>query len=268
MALATAAAYETIESGFSVDTLQCHFVSGPDPDLPIQMRVQRLSDGGRFVTRVITMEQNKTIMVHVTCSFVRVSAMNGPSMTHFVGRSTSDTINSMTLDDLETARTKQGPVMKYQRLPLVHTGPGSNASKSRPESLTYTSVATISPFITSSDPRLQSLGIIALSDYHVLDAPPTLHGLSFGLPAINDTNRAPTPHSFERYTSLNHTIRFHVHEGFRADDLCYIEVNSPWTNRRRAEVQSRIFDRKGLLVATCVQGSYYVMKDEKDGSKL
>ena len=37
---------------------------------------------------------------------------------------------------------------------------------------------------------------------------------------------------------------------------------SPWTNRRRAEVDSRIFSREGKLVATCVQESYYVLKGE------
>jgi acyl-CoA thioesterase len=112
------------------------------------------------------------------------------------------------------------------------------------------------------------LGIIQLSDYHILDAPPTLHGIPFGIPAINDTTRSPTKNSFQMFTSLNHTVRFHVHDGFRADDLCYIEVNCPWTNHRRAEVQSIIFDRKGTMIATCVQGPYYVLKDEKDGSKL
>jgi acyl-CoA thioesterase len=137
--------------------------------------------------------------------------------------------------------------------------------------MTYTSVAQISPPITPTDPSTtaihQSLGIISLSDYHILDAPPTLHGLSFGLPIINDRSRTPTYTHFERYTSLTHTIHFHLHEGFKSDDLCYIEVTSPWARGRRAEVHSRIFGRDGRLIATCVQGSYYVMKEDLKGER-
>ena len=268
MSLAAAAAYETVSSEFSIDTLQAHFLSGPNPDLPLQMRVQRLSNGGRFLTRVILVEQRGTKMVHVTCSFVRTAAMKGPSMTHSTSRMTSQTIDSITLDDLEVGKNKQGPIMKFQRTPPVYTGTGIPPPSPAPDSMTYTSVAIISPSIKSSNTRVQALGIIALSDYHVLDAPPTLHGISFGLPEINDTSGTPTYQNFERYTTLNHTIHFRAHNGFKADDLCYIEVTNPWANARRAEVQSRIFDRQRKLIASCVQESYYVFKEGQGGSKL
>ena len=268
MSLAAAAAYETIDSVFSIDTLQAHFLSGSKDDVPLRMRVQRLSDGRNFITRVVHVEQNNTIMVHITCSFVRSTGMRGPSMTHSASRKTSQIIDAITLDDLGRGGNKQGPIMKFQRLPLVYTGGGAASSNPTPDTWTYTSAAVISTPIPPSDSRLQALGIISLSDYHILDAPPTLHRIPFGVFNINDATRTPTDQSFERFTSLNHTIRFHVHEGFRADEMCYIEVQNPWTGRRRAEVQSRIFDSHGKLVATCVQGSYYVLKEPKDGSKL
>lgn len=271
MSLAAAAAYETVTSDFSIDTLQAHFVSGPKDDVLLQMKVQRLKDSGRFAHRVVEVNQKDALMVHVTCSFVRTALMKGPSMTHSVGRAAGQTIDSITLDDLELGIDKQGPVMRFQRLPLVHTG-GTGATHSpedpTPDSMTYTSAAIISSPIPPGNSRLQALGIITLSDYHILDAPPTLHKISYGVSEINDTSRTPTYQNFQHYTSLNHTIHFHIHDGFRADELCYIEVQNPWTNRRRAEVQSRIFDRHGKLVATCVQGSYYVLKEEKDSSKL
>ena len=267
MAIAAAAAFETVTSDFSIDTLHALFLNGPKPDIFLQLRVQRLSDGGRFVTRVVTLEQGSTTMVHVTCSFVRTALMGGGSMTHSARRKTSETIEEITLDDLEPGRNKQGPIMRYQRLPLVYTGKGARPQDPSPLSTVYTSAAQIASTIAESDSKLQSLGIIQLSDYHILDAPPTLHDLSCGPPAIGDISRTPTYNHFERFTSLNHTIRFHIHEGFRADDLCHIEVTSPWTNLRRAEVQSKIFDRHGGLVATCAQEAYYVMKEEKE-SKL
>lgn len=266
MAMAANAAYETVSQDFAIDTLQAHFLSGPDEGVLMQLKVQRLSDSGRFAIRTVAVSQGEAARVYVTCSFVRTSAMKGPSMTHAVGRRNSQTVNTITLDDLEPFRNQLGPYKKFQRLPLVYTGPEPAPKNPLPESLTYTSIATISPPIQSSSPRWQALGIIALSDYHILDAPPTLHGISFGWPATGDATRTRTKNNIERMTSLNHSIRFHVHDGFRADELCYVEASSPWTNARRAEVQSRIFDRAGRLVATCVQGSYYVLKE--DGSKL
>jgi acyl-CoA thioesterase II len=92
--------------------------------------------------------------------------------------------------------------------------------------------------------------------------------MAIGAPAINDYTRTPTQNHFNRFTSLNHTIHFHVHDGFRADSICYVEVNSPWTSGRRAEVQSRIFDQNGQLLATCVQEAYYVQKSSTDGARL
>ncbi len=263
MVQAAAAAYEMVGPEFCIDSLQAHFLFGPDPKLPMLYKVGRLSDGGRFLTRTVTAEQNGKAMMHVTCTFVRSSAMNGPSMTHSVQRQGKRTIDSITLDDLDLARNEYGPYMKFQRLPLESIGSNSSST-----ARLYTSAAHITPSVDSSSTRLHALGIIALSDYHVLDAPPTLHGLTFGLPRINDTARASTEQSFRMYTSLNHNIHFRMHEGFRADDMCYIEVTNPWAERRRAEVQSRIFDTEGRLIASCVQEAYYVLKDETERGKL
>ena len=278
MGLAANAAYETVTPDFSIDTLVAHFLNGPDPTKLLQLRVQQISDGGRFCARVVSVEQAGITMVHIMCTFVRTSAMKGPSMTHAVNRASSQTIEKITLDDLELGRTKNGPFMKFQRLPLVSDGkpvsqhsisgttvrdPEPTHEKPPPQALTYTSVAQISPPITINTNRMHALGIISLSDYHILDCPPTVHNLTFGLPLINDHDHQPTYPNFERNTSLNHRIQFHVHEGFRADELTYIEAMSPWTNARRAEVNSRIFSKDGMLIATCVQESYYVLKDEK-----
>jgi acyl-CoA thioesterase 8 len=270
MSLATAAAYETVSKDFMVDTLHTYFLAGPKYEQRLQFKVQCLNDGGRFTTRMVTVEQAGLAVVHVTCSFVRSSAMSGNAMTHSIRRAMSDSIDEITLDDLEPGKDSRGPIMKFQRLSVnPHNGTIGAPGKTPPESLVYTSAATISPAIKSPDHKTQALGIIALSDYHILDAPPTLHGVPFGLPAIGDKTRSARPTQFSMYTSLNHTIRFHLHDSFRADGLPkYIEVTSPWAAKRRAEVHSRIFSNDGRLIASCVQGSYYVMKEQKDGSKL
>ena len=179
MSIAAAAAYKTVSSDFFIDMLQAHFLSGPKYDMPLRQKVQRLSDTGRFATRVVSMEQAGAIVVHVTCMFIRKAKMDGPSMRHCVGRASTQTIESITLDDLESGRDERGPYMQFQRLPLMYTDTGTAPFKPPPQSYTYTSVAKISTTLPPDDAKIQGLGIIALSDYHVMDCVPTVNGVSF-----------------------------------------------------------------------------------------
>lgn len=268
MSLCAAAAYKTVTADFALDTLHAHFLAGPKTEPQVQLKITRISDSGRFAVRMVSLEQSGVRAVLVTCSFARVSKLGGASMTHSVRRKSKQTVRAITLDDLEEGKNAHGPYMKFQRLPLEYTGPEPEPESPSPQSMTYTSVATISPAISSAEAPIHALGIVALSDYHVLDAPPTLHGIPHGVFDIGDSTRTPRPQQFERYTSLNHTVRFRAHGGFRADELCYVEVNSPWTNSRRAEVQSRIFDSAGNLIASCVQEPFYVLNDRSKESRI
>lgn len=67
MAFAAAAAYETLADDWSIDTLQSHFLLGPDARSPVQLKVKRLSDGGRFATRAVEIQQGVKIVCYVTC---------------------------------------------------------------------------------------------------------------------------------------------------------------------------------------------------------
>jgi len=269
MALAANAAYHTTAEGFAIDTLQCHFLAAPRYDVPFDAKVQRLTDGGRFCSRVVHLEQEGSLKVFVSCSFVRPKLMSGPSMTHAMQRQSGQTIDSITLDDLARERSDIGPYVKFQRLPLLWKGSGPQPTEPPPESLLYTSVGQVSPQLINDDVRMHSLALIALSDYHILDCPPTVHGHSLGSSRINDAKQALTSSDFDFMTSLNHTIRFHVHDGYRADDLIYVEAMTPWTKGRRAEVDSRLFTPSGKLLATCTQEVYFVMKQEsqQNGSR-
>lgn len=91
-----------------------------------------------------------------------------------------------------------------------------------------------------------------------MDVPMQLNGITFGLRAIGDATGPTTPTQTRKGTSLNHTIHFHVHDGFRADSLNYIEVETVWGRDGRALMTSKIFagetqENGGLLIATCVQ---------------
>lgn len=53
--------------------------------------------------------------------------------------------------------------------------------------------------------------------------------------------------------SLDHTIYFHRPREIRADDWLLSENESPWSGDGRGLVFQRIWNREGVLVASCVQ---------------
>lgn len=53
--------------------------------------------------------------------------------------------------------------------------------------------------------------------------------------------------------SLDHTIYFHNPRAFRADEWLFTEMDSPWAGEGRGLVTQRIWNKEGVLIATCVQ---------------
>lgn len=257
MAEAAAAAYETVPDGFMLDSLHTQFMLGPKAEKPLVYRVQRVSQGRRFAVRIITIEQDDKPVVVVTACFMSGQAWTGRAMQHAAAIQIKERIDNITLDDFEHMRTEKGPFMKFQRLPLQHAA----TTGTSPDPST-----TIAPVVAKIEPAIKAptgtaahlLAVVHMSDYHVMDCPLSIHGMEFGLSAINDHARKPVPSGLKIMTSLNHTIHFHVHDGFRADDLLYVEATSPWAKDGRAMIHSKIYTKEGLLVATCVQevGSY------------
>ena len=255
MGLSATAAYKTVSNDFVLDSLQTQFLSGANPKIPITYRVHRTTNGRRFTVRAVTAEQAGRAMVSTTMTFVSKTLSKGPSMKHSISRATRATVNEITLDDLEQGRTQFGPLMKFQRLSLVHDSP------QQPQSSIFPVVAQIIPGIDAPAGHIaHTLGLLNLTDYHMLDAAPTLHGLTVGSARIGRQIRERTRNDLQMYTSLNHTVHFHMHDGYRADELTYIEITSPWAKDDRAVMNSRLFTKQGQLIATCVQEAYLVLK--------
>lgn len=122
MSNSAVAAYKTVPKDFVVANLQTHFLAGSNPKAPFIYRVQRLSGGRRFAVRNVTIEQGSKSVAVVTLSFVNGKSWSGPAMTHSVERSTIRQMNDVELDDLEEGRTRFGPFMKFQRMPLFPDG--------------------------------------------------------------------------------------------------------------------------------------------------
>jgi acyl-CoA thioesterase len=111
--------------------------------------------------------------------------------------------------------------------------------------------------------RSHILAIIHISDFYLLDAPLALHGLSYGTPAIGDPDRKPTRSDTKFLVTLNHTIHFHRLDGWRADGPdggVYVELRSPWAKDGKVLGHSTIFGRDGVVIATCVQEGYILLR--------
>ncbi|OAP54968.1 acyl-CoA thioesterase II [Fonsecaea erecta] len=289
MAQAAAAAWKTVPDGFMLDSLQTHFMLAPSPAKPLKYHVQRIGNGRRFAVRIVNISQDDKICVTITTSFVNDAApWSGRAMTHAVPMRIDRRRREITLDDFEFGRTERGPFMKFERLPHVHQGWLVPFQQARAKEIYYDThmlflspfsapkspATTIAPTLAQIAPAISSprgtaahvLAVVHVSDYHVMDCPLSIHGIAHGSWAIGDQSKTPIPSAMKIMTSLNHTIHFHTHNGFRADEVMYIEVTSPWAKDGRAMINSRIFSKQGMLIATVVQEAFYVFKDA--GAKL
>lgn len=260
-----AAAYATVDkSAFALDNVQSQFLSKTDPPTPIDYTVQHISTGRRFAVRFVLGSQNGRNVICATICFASLKATDGQkAMRYTVGRGTPYKIEAITLDDLEP-KTPLGPFMKFQRFPIYEPSRGSNSMLD--SAATTTKIATSACQISSdlsnhpSGHMSHFLGILNLSDYHVLDTPPAVSKISVGLFAIDDKTRTPRQSEFALFTSLNHSIWFHRHDGFRADEMCHVEARTSWANGDgRAYVDTRIFGGDDQLIATCAQEVSFVL---------
>ncbi|EME49644.1 hypothetical protein DOTSEDRAFT_40820 [Dothistroma septosporum NZE10] len=150
----------------------------------------------------------------------------------------------------------QGPSMRYQRLGVSKTESNSSTqADATADSMTYTPVCTVAPPITSNAARLHATEIILSTDYHLLHCPPTVHDHPTGQPRIGDNERNAMPNHCKPLTTLNRSIHFRIHEGFRADDLVYFEPKTPWTGGVRGELLTRMLTKGRKAYRTLQAGS-------------
>lgn len=114
------AAYQTVPHDFVLDSLQAHFLGRPNVQQKLRFKVERLSNGKRFVVRAVNIEQNDAVLLSAILSFVSTAPWTGPQLKYSASRQTNHKVNKITLDDLEPFRSRQGSFMKVQRLPLVY----------------------------------------------------------------------------------------------------------------------------------------------------
>ncbi|MCJ1308909.1 hypothetical protein MMC25_002564 [Agyrium rufum] len=78
------------------------------------------------------------------------------------------------------------------------------------------------------------------------------------------TPRTPA-RSIGMMVSLDHTIYFHRPRAIKADEWMFSEMESPWAGDGRGLVLQRIWNKEGVLVATCVQEGLARLRQDDDG---
>ena len=69
----------------------------------------------------------------------------------------------------------------------------------------------------------------------------------------SDADKRKPRASIGMMVSLDHTIYFHRPREIKADDWMLSENESPWSGDGRGFVSQRIWNKEGVLVASCVQ---------------
>lgn len=69
----------------------------------------------------------------------------------------------------------------------------------------------------------------------------------------SNSNKNKSDQEIGMMVSLDHTIYFHNPRAFRADEWLFTEMDSPWAGEGRGLVTQRMWNKDGVLIATCVQ---------------
>ncbi|KAK5101396.1 acyl-CoA thioesterase [Lithohypha guttulata] len=262
MSLAAAAASRTAPDNFTLDSLHTDFLNAPNVKSPMRFHVTRLSNGRRFAVRSVMAKQGQTMLYQVNITFVNTSPWTGRAMEYAVSRETTHKLSSITRDML-FPKGDFGPFIKIQR-----TQPVFKSDSEAPETGICTFVSQITPIQAGPGSLSHILGVISLSDCWAISAPLQLNKITFGLPEIDDESQTLTENNVKVFTSLNHAVHFHVHGGFRADELIYTEVRTSWAKDGRAMLHSNLFSEDGVLIATCEQESFYVFKQDSASKSI
>ncbi|KPI40959.1 uncharacterized protein AB675_10890 [Cyphellophora attinorum] len=256
LSMAAAAAYRTVPDDVAITSLHAQFGANVVTDKPIVYRVQRVRDGGYLKTRKVVIEQDSCEMVWFTIGFVRMTPWKGPAIKHSSQQVGLQPLRKIELDEFRHffGRRANRPRMEFQRLPLI-----TEASIS--SSVQPVVGRIIDALEAPAGSAVHVVGLMSLTDCMFSSAPHALHDVKLVLPPIGDTTSGPQIPDTTSLMTLDHTVHIHSHD-FRADELLYFEMDSPWAANGRAFVRSRIFKEDGTFIASCSQEVLTVFKPD------
>jgi acyl-CoA thioesterase-2 len=240
-AQALLAAGRTVPGERAAHSLHAYFLRPGDASLPIDLRVDRIRDGGSFTTRQVTAEQDGAATLVLSASF------QGPEdgFEHQVPR-----LDASPPEDLpgpaEAMAGTEGVAQEWLgrlagrhpfdfrfdgELPRFAAARGEPAAPLQRFWFRYREPLP-------DDPLVHTSALAYASDMLLLSTSVAPHGIAIGSPDLVSA-------------SLDHAVWFH--RPVRADDWLFYDQESSRAAGGRSHCSGRMFDREGRLVASVAQ---------------
>lgn len=235
---AVVAATRSAGEEFVVHSVHSYFLRPGDPAVPIIYDVERIRDGGSFVTRRVLARQHGRPIYHLSASLQRVEE----------GLEHQDRMPDVIPPELampisELAR-KRGPEAsrewerEWAALDARYVGTSGMGLAEDPDHPARAQLWLRVDGRLDDDPVTHLAAFTYASDLTLLGAALTPHGIGITSSRI-------------QAASLDHTIWFH--RPFRADEWWLYDQSAPFAGGGRGLATARVFTQSGDLVATVAQ---------------
>lgn len=260
-----AAGQRTVDPDFAIHSCHCYFILAGSNAIPITYHVERVRDGRSFATRTVQARQRGKCIFTTTMSFVK-NSKGMKNLSHAAGTTVSGP------PEVESVGNE---VIELK---------GVEVTEGRPAERKCTHWARAKGKV--SDAGSHTAALAYMTDWYFLGTIPRIHDL-YRPPASSPTDGAPpkdenNPNGIGdasadsgddkprigMMVSLDHSIYFHEPDLVRADEWMFVEMESPWAGNGRGVVTQRVFNREGVLLATCMQEGVVRLKQDKNKAKL
>ncbi len=242
------AAIKTIDSDKIVHSLHAYFMRPGDEDYPIDYRVEADFDGGTFSNRRVVALQHDKPILNLVASFQRPEE----GLQHQV-----------TMPDVPPPEELEDQA-DYARRHADEVSPAHLRLLTRPSPLEIRTIGIPTFFRTEPGEASYAMWFRTrapvTADQHRHRA---ILALATDL-ALLATSLLPHGRRLQnkgmQAASLDHALWFH--EDVAVDDWLLYTMDSPWTGHARGFNRGMIFNRKGVLVASCTQEGLIRLKPQ------
>ena len=236
---ALSAAYKTVPSERRVHSMHAYFLRPGDVLEPIVYQVDRIRDGKSFTTRRVVAVQKGRAVFNMSASFQIIEAGfdhqdKAPSVPGPEGLATEMELVEQIADQLPAGIRER--LQCPQPIEVRPVELSNLFSLQKREPVRHQWFKTINQI--PDDPSIHQYLLAYASDYGFMPTSLFPHGRSLLEPEM-------------QVASLDHAMWFH--RPFRMDDWLLYEVQSPNACCARGLAIGKIFDRRGVLVATVAQ---------------
>lgn len=245
---ALSAAQQTVPLDRAAHSLHGYFLRSGRVDAPIEYEVDRIRDGRSFTTRRVVARQGDRAIFNLAASFqieedgcshqAAAPEVAGPEGL-FSERELALRFVEAIPKRLRERATGERPIEIRPVRPVNPVKPDVR------EPVKHVWLRAIDSL--GDDMALHRYLLAYASDFHFLTTALQPHGLSWMTRGL-------------QLASLDHSMYFH--RPFRFDEWLLYAIDSPSSSGSRGLVRGQLFNREGLLVASCVQEGLMRQREE------